>query len=290
MTMMDFVGKIKHISEVIHNVIETLPDSDCQYVITEMDYQTNENRVIEGIELDNALNIFGIINYKSEQDSKEAYRRPGVIQCKRHLRDQLLPLIFEYNKLKKDVEAYHRDLLKTYPDYIVKDLWQSASAMLNLKQLFRVIHFFDGDISYCGLSIVTKPVVNKISKEQALEKLSLKKEVIPFGVDPVQYLSMIEDKEKEIQSLSEGTYEFRIARRGAPRPVANIKPLDISLKPQQKMASMPVFIFTNKFVDVSMPKPKMGRSRLRRSDAFIELDPVAGAQLKIIPTQNRPSS
>lgn len=280
--MLNFINRIESISDALSDKLKSLSyehPNACRSVITEIDYCSNQTRILEGFEKDLSLGIYGKIGYEEGQDSKTAFRRPGIIQVSHTHQCNILPFIEEYNAVKLEIKSFHKRCLSQWPSDIVKDLWQSSRSMLNLKQLFRALQFKSCSLRYAGLSVVTKPVVKKLSKQEALDIISIKREHVPWGTDMKQFMDYLDKKERELASMDESKYTFRLARKGAPRPVLNTR--DKYGRTAQLMASMPVIVFTDTFVDVSLPKPK--KSRVRRSDAFINLDPVAGNQIKAIP-------
>jgi hypothetical protein len=286
-TMLSFINSLTETSNSIREILNSASEDVCKKTITDMDFLTHTTHVMTGIQAEAALGVFGTIKYRTEQNSKQAYRVPGIIQCKNVMKNELLPLLTEYNRIKEAASAYNKEL-STGPNKIdvreIKEIWQSVCSMLSLKQLFRVVHFLELDLSYCGLSIVTKPVVKKITKEEALKIIKLKKDKSPYTSDPVGFLDAMTRFELKIADASEDEFNFRLARRGAPRPVANIRSTDGYSK--QVMASMPIIIFTDNFVDISLPREPTkgsGKTRSRRSDAFIDIDPAAGPQVKIVP-------
>lgn len=279
MDMIAFIDELEAVGGDLTTMLLNLPNEQCKVVVTEIDFQTNAYRKIHGFECQQALSIYSKIGYRSDQDSKEAYRRPGLIQVTSNLYNEINPVIERYNDVKNRIVKFHKVLLTQWPNQTVKELWQLSRSMLCLKQLFRVIQSRNVDLSYAGISIVTKPIVKIITKKDALSAIKKKREHIPPLTDVESFIDYLDAKERELKQMDETSYGFRIARKGAPRPVLNIKNNQGS--PFQIMASMPVIIFTTDFVSVGMPKPK--KQRLRRKDAFINLDPVGGNQIKAIP-------
>lgn len=277
--MLDHLHELEVAANALTTALSLLPDKDYHLLVTDIDYATNKVRIIKGYEVQLALNIYAKIGYQDGQDSRSAFRRPGVIQIHPKHESAIAPRIEQYNEVKARIVSFHQQLSRQWPLMVVKELWQSTRSMLCLKQLFRYAQMRRADLTYAGLSVVTKPVVKKLTKQGALDAIAVKREHIPVCVDVKQYLNYLDEKEAELMAMDETRYSFRLARKGAPRPVLNIK--DNQGKPSQIMASMPVIIFTSTRVDVSLPKPK--RERERRSDAFINLDPVAGNQIKAIP-------
>tara|TARA_B100000749_G_C18419327_1_gene462760 strand:- start:7 stop:891 length:885 start_codon:yes stop_codon:yes gene_type:complete len=278
--MLNLLAQAKAYADIIHNEINNLPKCSSSIIVTEIDFETNSAIKLQGITQSIAISIFGNFTYKIDQDSKEAYRRPGVVQCSLEHGAGLKNALDSYNRIKNDIKHFHISLQERMSLEDVKAIWQSVCSMLSLKQLFRHAHYYEGNIVYAGISVVTKPVVKRVTKEQIIKTIDTQLEKLPLGVDPVQYVDLLEEKKNEINALSETDYSFRMARRGAPRPVVNLK-TELG-KTKQVMASMPVVVFTENMVNVTLPRPK--KQRNRRSDAFLHLaEEGSHMQLNISP-------
>ena len=278
--MLNLLAQAKAYADQICYEINNLPNYCSSKIVTEIDFETNLSTKLQGITQSAAISIFGNFTYKIDQDSKEAYRRPGVIQCSLKHGSDLKSALDGYNRIKNDIKYFHTSLQESMTLDDVKTIWQSACSMLSLKQLFRHAHYYEGNIVYAGISVVTKPVVKRVTKEQIIKTIDTQLEKLPYGVDPVQYVDLLESKRNEINALSDAEYNFRMARKGAPIPVVNLKTEEGKTK--QIMASMPVVVFTENIVNVTLPRPK--KQRNRRSDAFLNLaEEGSHMQLNISP-------
>lgn len=279
--MISIISDMKDSGQEIQSMLTQFDESLCNIIVTDMNFDTRETTILDGIEQDSALHIFSTVSYKKDQDSKEAFRRPGIIQCKPTLKHILKPELQRYQSIKARAIATNKRLIDEIKGdkNIIKELWQESCSMLSLKQAFRQLHFVETNLSYAGLSIVKKPVVQSLTKPQAIALLYDKLDSV-LGSEAEE---KIKQQIAKFKGTSESRFRFRLARRGAPRPVLNIRSVEGVNK--QLMASMPVFVFTDNFVKVGMPKIRNG-VRKSRSDCKVVLNENKGTELILLPASS----
>lgn len=215
-------------------------------------------------EFERQLHILSQFSYKDGQNSKEVIKLPSVIQLDINHHKDILELVNEINRIKNTLNEINSELKVIYKRESNK-MWQSVTNFANILQILRKISFHvdeENKIDYLGLSYLIKPVSTTMTQEKALSYIEAKIESATLNSAPLNKLEALENLRTRISKLGDET-KLVLARNGAPRNMLNVRGSDFQV---QYMASLPVFVFSTKIIDVNLPS---GIKRKPRSDKRI---------------------
>jgi hypothetical protein len=213
--------------------------------------------------------IFSTYKLKIDQDAKSPIRLPSVWQFKDRHQQALSELVGRINLLKERLSNLNSEMKNSLPIGRSNHLWQEMIPSVSILQVLRKIVLITDPLSYIGLTYLCKPVVKKLSLDDAQSFLNEKSGKKPCDVPVEVWLNELDKAKADLATIDTKEYGIRLARKGALRPMVNCK--IIAGRELQVMASLPVIVTTSTFYNIGMPLKANIIPRKKRSDRKIQL-------------------
>lgn len=270
MAMRHHLEALKSATSQLERKLLQLPDLDTRttaLVSTGHIERSAAWRIATPEDIQHNINIFSQFTYAADQDAREARKFPAVIQLDPKAHEEIAQLLSVINQHKDALHQSNRQL-KALVGKQSSEVWQEVQVFASIIQILRHISVIHDDLQYLGLSFMSKPIVKRMNKKDALKYIDEKIEFCVSRSSFMNKLSFLDDIRQQIADVDERRFEIKMARQGAPRFMVNAKSDE---EDYQVMASMPVFVFSSSRCRVSLPA---GRSRKRRADKRIPLGEI----------------
>ncbi len=263
----------------IYNRIETETKvlSDYLYALSPTDYSISaialpvegkDYRLLHGIELEQAIDIYGQFKAKLDQDPSRPSRTPGVIQVKKHHQSQMTSIINKINAAKDEFDVQYKKMTKGLePRKRAKRVHSAlgSSSFITL-QITRNITYINDEVIYMGISYHKKPNIVALSKTEVLNRLALLQDRPMMGYSESKWRQLVKSNTERVELMDESQYHFRFTKGSYYRPMVNVKLA--SGKVEQPSASIPVVVFTDEYIKVNLPRKHDNAKR--RSDRLFD--------------------
>lgn len=246
----------------------SLSPSDYSISAIALPVEGKDYRLLRGIELEQAFDIYNQFKAKLDQDPSRPLRLPGVIQVKKHHESQLTSIIHKINAAKDEFDVLYKTMTKGLePRKRAKRVHSAlgSSSFITL-QITRNITFVNNEVIYLGVSYHKKPNIVSLSKSDVLNRLGLLQDRPMMDFSDSEWRQMIKNNKERIELLDESQYQFRFTKGSYYRPMLNVKFADGRV--EQPSASIPVIVFTDEFVKVNLPRKHDNTKR--RSDRLFD--------------------
>jgi len=255
---------------LLHNYLDKLDESEYEITAISLSTEGKKYRVLSSIEHGNVIDAYTEFSAKIDQDPSRPLRVPGVIQVNESHKAYLSELIGCINDKKKAFETLCRSMTKGMvarkKAKCIHDALGSTSYVT--LQITRKIPFLMQKLNYLGITYHKKPNVVILEKNDVLNRLAIIQERPIKGYSQQEWQSLLKEQRERVELLDETQYCFRATKAPYYRPMVNARSEDGEVF--QPSASLPVIVFTEKFMKVSLPR--LTDNAKRRSDK--QFDPA----------------
>ncbi len=262
-------GLLRESSLRLTSYLSSIPPDESQLTGANFINFSKAYDVMSYNELIEQVSIFSTYKLKVDQDAKSPLRLPSVWQFKDSHAAELRDIISCVNTLKESLSLLNDEMKINLPKGRSNKLWHEIIPSVSILQVLRKVVLIDSEISYIGLTYLSKPIVKKLSLDDAQTYLNDKAKQKPYATPIEVWLDTIDKAKESLSRLNTKRYGIRLARKGALRPMVNCQ--FTQGKDIQVMASLPVIVATSQFHNVGMPLKCCDKPRKARSDKKISI-------------------